>query len=440
MRASWVLVLFVGCGPRPDAPVQPPILTGTLPAFVGEPPSNLLVVSIDTLQRNRMATYGGDVSMPFMDRILDEGVRLDTHMSCSNWTFASILCVQTGMSATEIGFVPGLSGKLGSAPTEPPDLAARLADHGYTTVLGTSNEFFSTERGTATGFDATVIVDDLPAEDLHAQTLPVLEERRGDGPWYYHLHVMEPHVPYAPPEAYRTGLEDLQPIDFDLDVSADHYEALVRWITLTEDQRETVADHMEVRYNGELRWLDDQLAAIFDDLDARGLLEDTLVLIWSDHGEQFWEHGAQAHANALYWEETDALAVLWSRNIIPTAHRGPTTHIDLAPTLFTALDLPLPDNWTGFPVGKAADDRPIHAVTDGRSGVVQSVRVGPARLHYWWTGLAAHFDLDDDPEELADLSKIVDPTTTELWDLLQAETERIAPLVEQEPVPPATAR
>lgn len=65
-------------------------------AFLGAPPRHLLMISIDTLRRDQLTRYGGHGNMPFLDGLLDEGVALDDHVACSNWTLHSTVCAMTG--------------------------------------------------------------------------------------------------------------------------------------------------------------------------------------------------------------------------------------------------------------------------------------------------------------------------------------------------------
>ena len=72
---------------------------GPLIDFGGKKPKNVLMISIDTLRRDRVGRYGKNGNTPFMDRLLGEGVALDNHRSCSDWTYPSILCALTGVDS-----------------------------------------------------------------------------------------------------------------------------------------------------------------------------------------------------------------------------------------------------------------------------------------------------------------------------------------------------
>jgi arylsulfatase A-like enzyme len=191
---------------------------------------------------------------------------------------------------------------------------------------------------------------------------------------------------------------------------------------------------MRIRYQGEVAWLDAQLADLWSDLDAQGLLDDTLVVFWIDHGEQFFERGHQTHAWTLYGEETDSTAFFWAEDIQPMAWAGPTMAVDIVPTVLNTFGLEAPDSVSGLVVGEAPDDRARFSTSAAKLGVVQSVRQGPHRLHFAWgdlsdsdevgDGQGVHvYDVVADPGETNDLFDPTDPTVQDLWTLLLPRIE-----------------
>ena len=101
-----LLLLVMACtpdeGPNPgpmDAntsspvPLSPPGIV----TFEGTPPTNVLLVSLDTLRRDRVGRYGGGANTPFLDALFDRSIVLDNHRSCSDWTAPSMTCALTGL-------------------------------------------------------------------------------------------------------------------------------------------------------------------------------------------------------------------------------------------------------------------------------------------------------------------------------------------------------
>ena len=172
-----------------------------------------------------------------------------------------------------------------------------------------------------------------------------------------------------------------------------------------------------------MRWLDAQLAITWDELEAKGLLDDTLVVVWTDHGEQFYERGHQTHAYQLFAEEVDGYAMFWAANLKPGLWTEPTTAIDLAPTILDALSVPIPDLVTGEVAGTADPMRPRYATTTARLGGISSVERGGLELMFEWDGGLQAFDRHIDPAQQVDILDLNDPAQAELWELLRERVE-----------------
>ncbi len=395
-------------------------------------PKNLIVFSMDTFRRDYMGRYGNpDDLTPFLDSLAAESVALDNHISCSNWTFPSVLCALSGRSNLETGFMPRLSSSTREqAPADRWSLAGELKDHGYYTTFHITNSWLSEDWLNDQGYSYQAIPGTGNATEIYEiardQLLASVDIRRDK--WMMHVHFKEPHAAYNPPEEYLDGLDELEEIPWDLTNKEDQYDVTMDgWDDLSPEEQELLKAHLLVRYAGDVRYLDDQLAAIWADLEQRGMLDDTLVLFFTDHGEAFWDHGEQTHAYSLYAEENAAIAFLWRKGLVPMAWDGPTNHADLAPTVLAAMGLDIPEGVTGLPVGSAADDRLFYSDATARWGMVQGVRKGKWRMMYRWnTGEKWLYDLEADPLETENLYDPDDPIVGELWDFLLPLTEEAA--------------
>lgn len=428
-------LLLLACDEPPLSPPEAPwwegaARTDTTPDFHGRVPRNLLMVSIDTFRKDHLDLYSDRERAPFLSALARRGFVLDDHTQCSNWTFASTVCTLRGTDTVDGGFIPRLSRMAPPVPADTPFLAGWLADAGFHTVLVSGNAWISPSWGTTQGYDVVRVPHNAGARHLFELGAEAVEAAvGGDEPWFLHIHLIEPHAPYDPPSAYLTGLDGLPPVPWDLSQKAEHYDANLLWPNLPEEARAALEQHLRVRYEGEIRWLDDQLAAAFSDLARRGLLRDTLVVFWTDHGEQFWEHGYQSHAYTLHGEEVDGVAFFWAENIVPGRFTEPTAAIDLVPTLLTLWDLPVPPEVTGLPVGSAPADRPRFATAAARLGVVQMVERQGLKLTYSWLGAARLYDRRVDPHEQHDLFDPDDPRARALWSLLEPYAERAEPWI-----------
>ena len=434
-----LLLLTIACAFEPASREPgPSALT-----FDGPDPHNVLMVSIDTLRRDRVGRYRqsgslGPSDTPFLDQLLDEGVTLDDHRSCATWTYPSSACAVTGADIVAAGFAPQRreDETMPSLPEGFTTLAEQLYLHGYETGLLTANAFLGRYTHADRGHRISEVLGLAPASVIVDGGLEIWDALSRDGaprPWFLHLHFMDPHLPFTPPEAYLSGLEGLEPVDYDLSEQPGYQEAATNWELMSEETHALLEATADVYYGGELRYLDDELRRLFDELEARGALDDTLVVLWSDHGEQFWDHGDVAHGNAVYAEENAAIAAFWAKGLTPKPWGGATTHEDIAPTVLTALGLDAPGVMDGVVVGGSDYARgPRYALSFGSllEYTNQAVDMGGKRLIYHWRGDLELYDLREDPTEQRDLYAPGDPDVEALWGLLKPRVEMVEALTD----------
>ncbi|MEQ1568159.1 MAG: sulfatase-like hydrolase/transferase [Myxococcota bacterium] len=408
MLISW-LAACEPEGPRP-LPLYGTVPTDTVPAFYGWVPRNILMISIDTLRKDHLDRYGDTHAAPFLSWMADSGYALDQHAQCSDWTMASTSCTLAGRHNEEAGITPQLiSGFVTAWPAGTPFLATALHDAGFYSILSSTNGWLGPEWGNASGYDVAYHPHDASAWGAYREARESLAAAQS-GPsdfaerWFMHVHVVEPHPSYNPPAEYLDGLADLDPVPYDLAERDIQYDvARDDWANLDPEMQDLVEQHLRVRYAGDVSWLDAQVRWIIADMDYDHLLDDTLVVVWSDHGEQFWEHGFQTHAYQLFGEENDGLLFFWSKNIVTGSWSGPTSAIDLAPTLVALQGVPVPPEMTGVVLGQAPDDRPTFAHAIARTGALSSVQANGWKLVYNWLGTVRLYDRTVDPLETTDL-------------------------------------
>jgi len=398
-----------------------------------EPPSNVLMISIDTLRRDQLGRYGGE-ERPFLDGFLADAVLLDDHRSCSSWTYHSAVCALSGADQRAIGFMPQRREDVGipSLPSEVATLAQSLG-RGRSTALVSGNTFIGLGTGLERGYDRVVVEAMLDGADIVDHGLSFLDdEARGD--WFLHLHFMDPHMPYDPPEEYLSAVPESE---FEL-VRQSDFEALHHeWDDLSEAEQALARADAMARYSGNIDYLDDQLARLFGALEARGALDDTLVVLWSDHGEQFWERDRFAHGNGVNYEENAAIAAFWAKGVEPLVWQGMTSHEDLLPTVLGALDVSAPESVEGRAAGTGRSCRFAGSFDQVLDRNQQSVEDGGWRLVYTWTGGLELYELASDPTEQVNLYAPGHPETARLWPLLEPRVRRAEALIsDPEPAPP----
>jgi arylsulfatase A-like enzyme len=401
--------------------------TPTTPAleFEGERPKNLLVISVDTTRRDHVGFFDDFGNTPNLTAVFSSGVVLEDHRSCSNWTSPSTLCAQSGRFPLDEGYwysqlsPPDRDTNVPWPEPEQETLASILTGAGFYTELLTTNSAFSTlMAGPAYGFTVEKLnlwqqaSQSVPAALAEAHKLPK------DVPWYFHVHFIDPHGPYMAPAQYLPDPKLKCP--WDLDTQFGLYGLIwTEYETLDADDQALARQCVNNVYSAEIRYWDDRFADLWADLDKSGLLDDTLVVFWTDHGEQIGDHGEFEHGMSLYDEENASTLAFWSKNIVPLRWTGPTIHQDISPTILEALGVPA-GKTTGYVVGEAPEDR-IRVTFDYRKGERQPMFAaiqGDRKLMYWFDGTKELFDLSVDPGELNDLYDATDPQVKELWEAL----------------------
>ncbi|MCP4638894.1 MAG: sulfatase-like hydrolase/transferase, partial [bacterium] len=146
-------------------------------------------------------------------------------------------------------------------------------------------------------------------------------DEAGGKSWYYYIHAMGPHDPYEPPAPY------------DQTFARDKY---------ADDEEQARRQRLLDLYDGEILYTDLQFGRLIGGLKARGLYDNTLIIVVADHGEEFWEHGDEGHGKTLYEEQ---LRIPFLMKLPGSAHAGETLEelvemVDIAPTVLEMIGLP----------------------------------------------------------------------------------------------------
>lgn len=389
---------------------------------------NIILISMDALRFDR--TGLGDEPTPWtphLDRFAREAAVFHAAVSPSSWTVPSHLSVWTGRWPSHHGMV----NKLRPDPTskelidsalakEVPTYPERLAAAGWTAAAFTGGAGVSARFGFGRGFQR--YLDDKRFAGLEYSAPPALEWLRAnrDRRFFLFLHGYDAHGQHP--------LDGMSPRQADpayrgkLDGSLEE-QARLRELGLTSTRvigqpasLRGVIDERDGRflraiYDRKVQAADQRLGAFLDGVRALGLWDRSIIVLMSDHGDEFMEHGHIDHGHTLYEEQLHVpLLLRFPGDTARRDLRATVSTIDLFPTLFDALGLPpLPqvDGQSLLPLlrGQAQPERLLFAETDYRLFVHhRMVRSGRHKLVVDLRGGGQQlFDLTTDPGELRDL-------------------------------------
>lgn len=429
----WLIVglLIGGCATEFGPPADVAVWLQPEPA-----PRRLLMISIDTLRRD--AVTGEQEETPFLHELRGDSRELLAHQSCSSWTFPSVLCALSGKDLPEVGFIPVVGAEVEVVPEEITLLPDYLRALGWVSGIVSANGFLCEAMGIGDNYDDPRCMIQQRAERVVDGGLELLDDLEATGqPWLLHVHFMDPHIPYYAPQEYLDEVEALPSVSVDFGATTGVSELSQLMATSSEEEQELLQAHIDARYAAEVAYLDDEIARLWSELDARGALEDTLVVLWSDHGEQLFEHDYLGHGKTLFGVESDATALFWAPGLEPGGYHSRSSHVDLLPTILQALGMPQPEGMGGVAVGLRPDQATFGHLPRLTGGHSQSVTRDPYRLIYNWdTGRRQLYHRVDDPEEQHNLVLSEPERVEEMWRHLLPKVEAMELALGEEAVRP----
>ena len=291
---------------------------------------NVLLIIMDAVGANHLSTYGyGRNTSPYLSEFAARGVLFEKAVAPSSWTLPSHASMLTGRLPTEHHageYDWRLDGRF-------PTLAEAFQHAGYRTAGFSGNTFLFNRRvGLARGYmhfedgsllerllettlgeriqtrlaRANILRDHAGRQDAREISQDALRwMRRGSRPFFVTINYFDAHEPLFPPPGYFHRFSSLpSPPPGQYNWPED--------VQLPPAQLTAEVD----AYDASIAFIDAQLSAFMEQLEAAGLLNNTIVVITSDHGQEFQEHGFLFHGKGLYWDLLHApLIISWPGHI-----------------------------------------------------------------------------------------------------------------------------
>ncbi|KTG10449.1 sulfatase [Haloprofundus marisrubri] len=398
---------------------SPTDATSTTPASADAPSSNVLLVICDTLRVDALSCYADDAPpTPNLDRLAAEGTTFENAFAVGSWTPPSHGAVFTGRYPSETGF----GGAWPSLSPGETTMAERFGEAGYDTIGIPGPSKMGSPVGLDRGFDEyyevyeemekrpsvpylrQVLTDEFVRRDLwrlatrgndYYTRIKVEKLQRyiseADAPWFAMANLTTVHAPYWVPNPYMREetselqrpffplLEEFLPstVRFDRDdvrperlfAAADGASATsiaMRQYETGDYLNEAELSVLRAWYRACVRYLDSQLGELFDWLDETGRREETHVVLTSDHGECFGEHGAMYHGYFLHDELLHVPLVVSGPDVPSDARRSDLVSlVDLFDTLCDLSGIEAPEKTSGRALfGAGGDETDAHGERD----------------------------------------------------------------------------
>jgi len=396
LPAAFFALFVNACSARPEAsPGRPP------------PAQGVVVVSICSLRADHLGCYGyGAPTSPRTDALAREAVVFREAITHAPSTFLAHASLFTSLIPPRHG-ASFAAGK--AMPPQPVTLAEVLKERGFATASFNGGGQLDRVWGLDQGFDvyetpSPAGASPLEVERLEAQVDAAIAwlDRQRDPRFFLFIHTYEVHHGYTPRAAdlalfdggYRGPLPPAISVELLARVNAGRIRLSPRDL-----------EHVVAAYDGEIRSADRALGRLLDHLRSARLYDRSLIIVTSDHGEEFGEHGGVGrHSHALYDELLRVPLIVkfggsWRAGGSLDAQ---VRLIDVAPTILGALALPVPPAFEGsdlLPYVAGGPAPPPYALVALDGGVMA------LRTPQWKWQQGRLFNLRTDPGESTDVAR-----------------------------------
>jgi arylsulfatase A-like enzyme len=423
---------------------------------------NVILISIDTLRADHVSAYGyARQTTPSIDRLASNGIRFANASSQSSWTLPSHISLMTS-SYPHVHGVHDDDRRLGPGSQT---LAESLGRAGYETAGFVSWLYVGPLFGFDRGFDRyTALIDRgaiefasgggaRPAAAVTDAAIGFLREPR-ERPFFLFVHYFDPHMDYRPPKPY----DELYDPGY-----AGSADGSWSWTqpyndAVTTNAREVAPrdrEHMEALYDGEIRYVDSAIGKLLDAVERLVGLDECLIVLVSDHGEEFDDHGSMEGHGVTHYEEVlhvPLIVRLPGRRHAETVVDEPVELIEVGPAILEELGLDRPPSfhtrslarfWNG---SRAQGERSFayadtshynivkHSIRGRRFKVIHTKDTGHNAFGVPIRGGWEIYDLKNDPREQKDLWQTIPDEARPLIRRLEAfmaeDVNRSAPVGE----------
>lgn len=316
--------------PEPDSPAVSPLVG----SCAGR---NVVIFLADSLAARHTTVHGYDrETTPGLERFAAAGVRFEAAHSQTSWTMPSVTSLFTAQNQERHGMLR-MNQQL---PDGIGTLAQTFHGAGYKTIGLIQNGIIWKHTHLDRGFDEYDVrrEGNKVSEEILQKARELMNVDRGR-PLFLYVHLTPPHQPYLPPKSYSNQFVDP---NYDGEVTGSIMDcAKINHFKPPIDSPDV--QHLQALYDGHIKYVDDMIAKTMDEVWKESPREDWVVVLTSDHGEAFMQHGDQGHNSQVYEEMVHIPLVITAPGTplkAGTEVPAPVSLLDVGPTLRDLTGLP----------------------------------------------------------------------------------------------------
>ena len=381
---------------------------------------NLIICSLDTLRADHLSCLGNGRGLtPNLDRIAGQGSLFSQAYATDIPTQPSHTALFTGQFGITTGIVSHFH-PAAYLPEETLWLPSLLRRHGY--VTGAVDHLFAMKDWFIRGYDDYMPPPGRsrsPGSVINGIGLPWVTEHK-ERDFFLFLHFWDAHIPYVPPSPFKERHTRGTAGRIDPDITA-KLEGRPSYPLFRQNLYDFLdampnLDYISDLYAAEVAYLDFEIGQIFDHLEQEGLLEDTMVVLFGDHGENMTEHDSWFDHAGLYDSVTHVPLLMWAPGRIPVSESDAmVTLVDVLPTILETLGLPEAEGISGRSLhplmrGETTVHRDAVMLSEATWQAARAIRTPDWKLIrfqqptiYGRSGVEL-YDLRADPDEQHDVS------------------------------------
>jgi arylsulfatase A-like enzyme len=377
------------------------------------------LISLESLRSDHLGCYGySKNTSPNIDKLAQEGTLFLNTVSATSWTLPSITSLLTSVYQG-VHQVSNDGKKLDEMRTT---LAEVMKDNGYATAAFVSGPYTSSAFGLNQGFDVYKNCSFIKGNYKKKKHFPSKRDfseshkdvinrktslmasdwlnRHYKESFFLYLHYWDIHYDYIPPAPYNKIFDS----HYKGNISAKKFQSNT---AINKNMNSRDLRHIIALYDGEIRWTDYNIGFLLDKLKDLKQLQNTLIVLTADHGEEFFEHGGKGHRRTLYDEVIKVPLIFKFPRRIPKGKRIKTQvrTIDIMPTILDIMNIPDHKETMGKSLWKLIHSKKKAEMNDRTAlselhNELKSLRTNGWKIIYNISSKKLHFiDLKRDPLE-----------------------------------------